>query len=286
MVDGSRASASPHNASRKRERRLRALVLVHAIGVQPVAAAAGGRVVERLLQVVLTEKPAEGAARVLGPAMVAGHPARVETGRDHRARLDRLLIERGLRPAASIEAVRADRREVAVLGATGSTTATRASAGRPSSSPRRPSARPETMSACDRRALQYVRRSSNHGQSRLTRSAGRGRAAARRAPRAPPATLLSPWNARRYSSMPSSANAQARGLVKRRDGRQRGVEQLAAEALPSRDRSERPTRCRAPTARARGCPRSRCSSSQCREYDMKFRKRPRSRLNAWLTNAR
>ena len=86
--------AHVHQREQERERRLRALVLVHPVGVQPVAAAAGQRVVERLLQLVLSEKPGERAPRVLGPAMISGRAERVHARRDRRAGLDRLLIER------------------------------------------------------------------------------------------------------------------------------------------------------------------------------------------------
>ena len=51
----------------EREGRLRPLVLVHSIGVHSIAAAARGGVVERLLQVILAEEPAERAACVRRP---------------------------------------------------------------------------------------------------------------------------------------------------------------------------------------------------------------------------
>ena len=86
--------------------------------------------------------------------------------------------------------------------------------------------------------------------------------------------------------MPSSAYAQARGLVNAADRRQRGVEEVAAEALPSRDRRERPTTVPSAQSARPWLSSEPHSSSHRREYDMKFRKRPRSALNAWLTKAR
>ena len=49
------------------EGRFGALVLVDAILVKPVAAAAGGRIVEREAEVVAAEEPLEGAPRFLEP---------------------------------------------------------------------------------------------------------------------------------------------------------------------------------------------------------------------------
>src|SRR5262245_32049432 len=97
----------------KRERRLRAAVLVRSIGVQPVPAGAGRGVVERDAEVVVAEEPVEGAVRLLTPLAVAGRAQRFEGGGDRRLRLHRLLIEARARAGARIEAVRADRHEVA-----------------------------------------------------------------------------------------------------------------------------------------------------------------------------
>ena len=51
----------------ERERRFGALVLIRTIDVQPVAAAAGRRIEEPVLQVVLAEKPVERAPRLRQP---------------------------------------------------------------------------------------------------------------------------------------------------------------------------------------------------------------------------
>ena len=83
--------------------------------MQAIAAAAGGRVVERLPQVALPQEPAEGAARMLEPARLTGHSVRFETSRNHGARFHGLLVEGSRRRTAPVETVRADGGEVPVL---------------------------------------------------------------------------------------------------------------------------------------------------------------------------
>src|SRR5438105_3512248 len=79
----------------KGQRRLRALVLVHAVDVERVPATAGRRVIEPSAQMVLAEKPVEGATRLLVPERTAGDALRIEARGDHGGGLDRLLIEGG-----------------------------------------------------------------------------------------------------------------------------------------------------------------------------------------------
>jgi hypothetical protein len=51
----------------ERKRRLRSLIFIDAVGMKAVSATACRRVVERHLQIVLAEKPAEDALRLLKP---------------------------------------------------------------------------------------------------------------------------------------------------------------------------------------------------------------------------
>ena len=88
-------SNRPHlvQGEQERERRFGALVLIGPIDVQPVAATAGRRVEEPVLQVVLTEEPVERPPRLGQPPPVVADAVRVEARRHHRAGLDRLLVE-------------------------------------------------------------------------------------------------------------------------------------------------------------------------------------------------
>ena len=82
----------------KRERRLRALVLVQAIDVDPVAATAGRRVVDRASQRVLAEEPVECAPRVVEPARVARSRA-ARRGTPRPSRTPRPAADRSSRAA-------------------------------------------------------------------------------------------------------------------------------------------------------------------------------------------
>ena len=156
-----------------------ALVLIGAIGVQPITATTRRRIEEPVLQVVLTEKPVERPPRLCQPPPVAVHAVRVEARRHHRAGLDRLLIEVA-GDAALIEPAGSDgaklSRETIALRA-----ASRASASRP---------RPCLADACDHRRRSAPARDGRCSRSRSPRtmasrvgsSAQRGRAADRRAP--------------------------------------------------------------------------------------------------------
>src|SRR4051794_36119964 len=84
--------------------------------MKPVATAAGPRFVERLLEMVLPQKPTKCPACVLRPERVARHPLCFEAGRHHRARFDGLLVERSLLLAAHVEAVGPDRGKIPLIG--------------------------------------------------------------------------------------------------------------------------------------------------------------------------
>ena len=79
--------------------------------MQPVAAAAGGRIVERKAQVVAAQEPLEGEPGFVQPVFVVRGAVGFDAGRHRGVGLDRLLVELGGRFAARIEAVAADRAE-------------------------------------------------------------------------------------------------------------------------------------------------------------------------------
>src|SRR5271154_5722398 len=69
--------------------------------MKTVFTATGSRVVKRNLQIVLAEKPAEGATCFLKPPLLVSYLVCQQTRRDGRAGLDRLLIEASLLVAFS-----------------------------------------------------------------------------------------------------------------------------------------------------------------------------------------
>ena len=76
----------------ERERRLRALVLVQRLAPEPVAAAAGGEVVERFLQAVAAEEPLERPDRARAVLRIAGRGVRGQLGLDESGGVERLLV--------------------------------------------------------------------------------------------------------------------------------------------------------------------------------------------------
>jgi hypothetical protein len=96
------------------ERGFGALILIGAIGMQAIAASAGGGIVERDLQIVVAEEPIECAPRFLAPAILSRDAIGLQAGGDGGAGFDGLLIEAGLLGTLRIEAVRSDRDEVAL----------------------------------------------------------------------------------------------------------------------------------------------------------------------------
>ncbi len=85
------------------------LILIGAVGMQTVAAPAGGRIVQRQAQIVAPEEPLEGASGFFAPAGVVCAAVGFEAGGDRGLRFNRLLIEAGAFAAALIKAVGADR---------------------------------------------------------------------------------------------------------------------------------------------------------------------------------
>jgi len=76
--------------------------------MQTIAASTCRGVIDREVQVVTTEKPLEGAPGFIMPAFFPGDAIRLQAGRDHRLRLNRLLIETGAFAAFLIKTVGAN----------------------------------------------------------------------------------------------------------------------------------------------------------------------------------
>src|SRR5256885_7394692 len=97
---------------RERRRRFRSLVLISAVGVQAVAASTGAGIVERNLQVVISQKPIESGPRLFPPAALSRCKISLQTCRNYRTGLDGLLVETSLFGFLRVEAVRSDGHEV------------------------------------------------------------------------------------------------------------------------------------------------------------------------------
>src|SRR5689334_14606504 len=105
LAHGPMGRAHVAQCHQERQRRLRALVAIGAISMEPVATAARGGVVQPLADGVLTEEPVEGAGAVIQPAGIPADVERGETGRGDGAGLNRLLVECCRRTAPRQEAV-------------------------------------------------------------------------------------------------------------------------------------------------------------------------------------
>ena len=92
------------------------LVSIDAIHVQSVAAAAALGRIEFQPEIVPADEPVERALRLFIPPDIRRGAISFQTGRNHGLRLDGLLIEIGARAATAVEAIAADRPEVAFLG--------------------------------------------------------------------------------------------------------------------------------------------------------------------------
>src|SRR4030081_2225588 len=90
------------------KRRFRSLVLIGAVRVQAVAASTGAGIVERNLQVVISQKPIESGPRLFPPAAPSRCKIRLKTCRNYRAGLDGLLVETSLFGFLRVEALRSD----------------------------------------------------------------------------------------------------------------------------------------------------------------------------------
>ena len=93
---GHRRSLHFQERHQERERRFRALVFIDTVGMKSIFASAGCWIIERRLQVVLTQEPTEDAIGFLGPAFVMREPVCLKTCSDGGAGFDGLLIETGL----------------------------------------------------------------------------------------------------------------------------------------------------------------------------------------------
>ena len=91
------------------------MILVRPIRMQAIAAAACGRVIHREVQVVPPQKPLEGTAGFRMPSFFPGDKVGFQTGRDHRLRFHRLLVEAGPFASLRIKPVRADGNEMLTL---------------------------------------------------------------------------------------------------------------------------------------------------------------------------
>lgn len=84
--------------------------------MQTITAAAARGVVEREMQVVPPQKPLEGSAGFLLPVFFSGEVVSLQTGRDHRLGLHRLLVEAGPFTALLVKTVGADGNEMPASG--------------------------------------------------------------------------------------------------------------------------------------------------------------------------
>jgi hypothetical protein len=80
--------------------------------MQTIATATCRRVVYGEVQVVSPEKPLESAPGLCVPAFSPSDTMSLQAGRDHRLRLDWLLVEAGAFAAPWIETIGADGNEV------------------------------------------------------------------------------------------------------------------------------------------------------------------------------
>src|SRR4051794_17755789 len=82
---------------------------------QRIAATTRGRIVKRLAEIVAPEKPFEAKLSSALPIFVTSDSVRLETGREHRVRFQRLLIEPRSFTTLRPEAVASDRRKVSAV---------------------------------------------------------------------------------------------------------------------------------------------------------------------------
>src|SRR5947208_12990403 len=88
------------------------LVLIGAVRMQAVSASPRVGIVERNLQVVISQKPIEGSPRFFPPASLSRCKIGLQTCGNYCAGFDRLLIEASLFCFLRVEAVRSDGYEV------------------------------------------------------------------------------------------------------------------------------------------------------------------------------
>ena len=123
--------------------RFRALVLVDPTGMETIPATSRGRIAHWKAEVVVSQEPVKSPAGLSDPAILTRLAIGFDTGRDQGMSFDRLLVEARPFTAFGIKTVRANRNEVALLGALkpASTMSSRSSHG------------PAISKACDSLAL-------------------------------------------------------------------------------------------------------------------------------------
>ena len=94
------------------QRGLRALIFVGSVGMQAVAATAGGRIIESNLKIVVSQEPIEGRPCLFAPAALSRNAISLQACGDGRAGFHRLLVKAGLFCILGIEAVRSDRHKM------------------------------------------------------------------------------------------------------------------------------------------------------------------------------
>lgn len=94
---------------------LGSLILANAIYMEAIAAAAGGKIIERETEVVTPEEPLEGAPRLVRPPRILRRAEGLMAGGDHGLHLDGLLVEIRAGTVFHVEAIAADGAEMAGL---------------------------------------------------------------------------------------------------------------------------------------------------------------------------
>lgn len=100
----------------KSQRGLCPLIFIWAVGVQTITAASRGGVIDWEMQVVPSKEPFEDSPGFRMPFFFFGNSIGFKTGRDHRLRFHRLLIEACPLAALRIKSIRADGHEMPALG--------------------------------------------------------------------------------------------------------------------------------------------------------------------------
>ena len=100
------------------KRRLGALVCVYVVCSQPVAAAAGGEVIERPAEAVSAQEPLEGALRTSAMVDVSRHRERRQFGLDKRRRIEWLLVTQARGGLGAVTSLVAGKPQSAVREAT------------------------------------------------------------------------------------------------------------------------------------------------------------------------
>ena len=98
---------------------LGAFILVDAVRHQPISTAAGLGIIERHIQVIVSEKPIKAHDRIVDPCFVPGDVKGFDTSFDHGIGFDGLLVETCSGSAFFMPTVVADGHKVIVFGLDG-----------------------------------------------------------------------------------------------------------------------------------------------------------------------